>query len=99
MTALCDPIRLIPALFLTAIALGTLLLWLPISTADGTQTAFLTALFTSTSAVAVTGLIVVDTAAYWSPFGQGVILVLFQIGGFGIMTAASWDFYRNEWWH
>ena len=78
MTALCDPIRLIPALFLTAIALGTLLLWLPISTADGTQTAFLTALFTSTSAVAVTGLIVVDTAAYWSPFGQGVILVLFR---------------------
>lgn len=89
MTALRDPIRLIPALFLTAIALGTLLLWLPISTADGTQTAFLTALFTSTSAVAVTGLIVVDTATYWSPFGQGVILVLFQIGGFGIMTAAS----------
>ena len=89
MTALRDPIRLIPVLFLGAIALGTLLLWLPIATADGTQTDLLTALFTSTSAVAVTGLIVVDTATYWSTFGQVVILVLFQIGGFGIMTAAT----------
>jgi len=49
----------------------------------------MTALFTSTSAVAVTGLIVVDTATFWSPFGQVVILLLFQIGGFGIMTAAT----------
>ncbi|WP_291181937.1 potassium transporter TrkG, partial [Erythrobacter sp.] len=89
MTALRDPIRLIPVLFLGAIAVGTLLLWLPIATADGTQTDFLTALFTATSAVAVTGLIVVDTATYWSPLGQGVILLLFQIGGFGIMTAAT----------
>jgi trk system potassium uptake protein TrkH len=48
----------------------------------------LTALFTATSAVAVTGLITVDTATYWTPFGQAVILLLFQVGGFGIMTAA-----------
>ncbi|GAA4052859.1 TrkH family potassium uptake protein [Erythrobacter jejuensis] len=89
MKAYRDPIRLIPVLFLGVIALGTLLLSLPIATADGTPTPILTALFTSTSAVAVTGLIVVDTATYWSPFGQGVILLLFQIGGFGIMTAAT----------
>ncbi|WP_100260434.1 TrkH family potassium uptake protein [Qipengyuania seohaensis] len=89
MAALRDPIRLIPVLFLAAIVAGTLLLWLPIATADGTQTDLLTALFTSTSAVAVTGLIVVDTATYWSAFGQFVILALFQIGGFGIMTAAT----------
>ncbi|MFN2100157.1 TrkH family potassium uptake protein [Altererythrobacter sp. MF3-039] len=76
-------------LFLATIAIGTVLLSLPIATADGQSTAFLTALFTSTSAVAVTGLIVVDTATYWSPFGQVVILLLFQIGGFGIMTAAT----------
>ena len=89
MTALRDPIRLIPVLFLCAIAIGTVLLWLPIATADGTQTDLLTALFTSTSAVAVTGLIVVDTATYWSAYGQVVILLLFQVGGFGIMTAAT----------
>ena len=64
MQALRDPIRLIPVLFLGVIALGTLLLSLPIATADGTPTPILTALFTSTSAVAVTGLIVVDTATY-----------------------------------
>lgn len=89
MRALRDPVRLIPLLFALAIAIGTILLWLPIATADGTQTPLMTALFTSTSAVAVTGLIVVDTATYWSPFGQVVILLLFQIGGFGIMTAAT----------
>lgn len=49
----------------------------------------MTALFTATSAVAVTGLVVVDTPTYWSDFGQGVILLLFQVGGFGIMTAAT----------
>ncbi|RIV84634.1 TrkH family potassium uptake protein [Aurantiacibacter zhengii] len=84
-----NPIRLIPALFLGAIALGTLLLSLPVATSEGTSAPFLTALFTSTSAVAVTGLIVVDTPTYWSAFGQVTILVLFQVGGFGIMTAAT----------
>ncbi|TWI18277.1 hypothetical protein IQ26_07337 [Mesorhizobium tianshanense] len=49
----------------------------------------LTALFTAASAVCVTGLIVQDTPTYWSGFGQGVILALFQIGGFGIMTGAT----------
>ncbi|WP_120077814.1 TrkH family potassium uptake protein [Aurantiacibacter odishensis] len=89
MKSLRDPIRLIPVLFLGAIAIGTVLLWLPLATADGSQAPLLTALFTSASAVAVTGLIVVDTATYWSGFGQVVILLLFQIGGFGIMTAAT----------
>ena len=84
-----DPIRLIPILFLSAIAVGTILLSLPLATAEGERAPFLTAMFTSTSAVAVTGLIVVDTPTYWSMFGQIVILILFQIGGFGIMTAAT----------
>ncbi|WP_328705906.1 TrkH family potassium uptake protein [Erythrobacter rubeus] len=70
-------------------ALGTLLLLLPIARAEEGGAPFMTALFTATSAVAVTGLIVVDTPTYWTGFGQGVILFLFQIGGFGIMTAAT----------
>ncbi len=89
MKGLHNPIRLIPGLFLCAIAIGTLLLSLPLAAADGVRAPFLTALFTSTSAVAVTGLIVVDTPTYWSFFGQLTILLLFQIGGFGIMTAAT----------
>ena len=83
-----SPVRLVPALFLVAIAVGTLLLALPVSRAGEGAAPLLTALFTATSAVAVTGLITVDTATYWSPFGQAVILLLFQVGGFGIMTAA-----------
>lgn len=78
-----------PLAFLVAIALTTLLLMLPAARADGGSADFMTAFFTATSAVCVTGLIVVDTATYWSGFGQGVILLAFQIGGFGIMTAAT----------
>ncbi|MEL7690945.1 TrkH family potassium uptake protein [Citromicrobium bathyomarinum] len=89
MIALRDPIRLIPLLFLAAILVGTILLSLPFATTVGARAPLLTALFTSTSAVAVTGLIVVDTPTYWSGFGQGVILLLFQVGGFGIMTSAT----------
>jgi trk system potassium uptake protein TrkH len=89
MKSLRNPIRLVPSLFLLAIAIGTLLLSLPIATADGSRAPFLTALFTATSAVAVTGLVVVDTGSYWSPFGQVAILLMFQIGGLGIMTAAT----------
>ena len=84
-----NPVRLIPALFLAFIVFGTILLALPISRAGEGAAPLLTSLFTATSAVAVTGLIVVDTPTYWSPFGQGVILLLFQLGGFGIMTAAT----------
>ena len=84
-----NPVRLIPLLFAAAILLGTLVLMLPPASADGRVTGPVTAFFTATSAVAVTGLIVVDTATYWSPFGKIAILLLFQIGGFGIMTAAT----------
>lgn len=83
------PARIVPFAFLVAIAVGTVLLSLPISTPGPTRPPVLDAAFTSVSAVCVTGLITVDTATYWSPFGQVVILALIQVGGFGIMTAAS----------
>jgi len=89
MMGLRNPIRLIPLLFLAAIAIGTAALSLPFATADGTRAPFMTALFTATSAIAVTGLIVEDTPTYWSVFGQAAIMVMFQIGGLGIMTAAT----------
>ncbi|MEY9626212.1 TrkH family potassium uptake protein [Sinorhizobium fredii] len=83
------PARLVPSAFLLAIFMGTALLMLPVSRAGAEGAPFLTALFTATSAVCVTGLIVQDTPIYWSAFGQGVILVLFQVGGLGIMTGAT----------
>ncbi len=81
--------RLIPLSFLVAILVGSLLLILPISSADGNWTDFVTALFTATTSVCVTGLTVVDTFSYWSTFGHVVILFLIQIGGFGIITVIS----------
>ncbi len=84
-----DPIRLIPVLFLAFIIVGTAALSLPMATADGSRAPLLTAFFTATSAVSVTGLIVEDTPVYWSLFGQTVVMILFQVGGFGIMTAAT----------
>ncbi|MGQ3054469.1 MAG: TrkH family potassium uptake protein [Roseateles sp.] len=83
------PSRAVALLFLLLIALGTLLLRLPVAQAQGEQAPWLTALFTAVSAVCVTGLVVVDTGSYWSGFGQFVILALFQLGGFGLMTAAA----------
>ncbi|WP_342587418.1 TrkH family potassium uptake protein [Rhizobium bangladeshense] len=83
------PARMVPIAFLAAIAIGTLLLMLPISRSGPAGAPFLSALFTATSAVCVTGLIVHDTPHYWSGFGQGVILALIQVGGFGIMTGAT----------
>jgi len=74
--------------FAAVIILGALLLMLPIATQDNTGAAFTDALFTSTSAVCVTGLVVKDTATYWSGFGQAVILFLIQIGGMGVVTVA-----------
>ncbi|MFG3341952.1 TrkH family potassium uptake protein [Glycomyces sp. NPDC048151] len=82
------PARLIPLIFLAAIMAGTLLLMLPIAHLDGYVTHFTDAFFTATSAVSVTGLAVVDTPFHWSWFGQFVILLLFQVGGLGIMTSA-----------
>lgn len=75
--------------FALAIGVGTGLLMLPVASEDGTVTGWVTSLFTSTSAICVTGLIVVDTPEHWSTFGELVILGLIQIGGFGIMTMAS----------
>ena len=70
----------------TVILCGAALLMLPVSSQNRTVTPFNEALFTSTSAVCVTGLVVRDTASYWSLFGQGVILALIQIGGVGVVT-------------
>ena len=75
--------------FAGVIALGTLLLTLPFATKSGDVASPLNALFTATSAVCVTGLVVVDTGTYWSHFGQAVILLLIQIGGLGFMTSAT----------
>ncbi|WP_318655503.1 TrkH family potassium uptake protein [Leptolyngbya sp. KIOST-1] len=73
--------------FLVLISVGTLLLLLPFATASGEWNDPLVAFFTATSAVCVTGLIVVDTGSYFSAFGQAVILLLIQVGGLGYMTA------------
>lgn len=75
--------------FSCVILLGTFLLMLPMSCKNGIRTPFLDALFTSTSAVCVTGLVIHDTASYWSSFGQFVILLLIQIGGMGVITVAA----------
>ena len=75
--------------FAGVILLGALLLMLPISTTGGNVTPFNETLFTATSAVCVTGLVVQDTGSYWSTFGQAVILVLIQIGGLGVVTVAA----------
>lgn len=83
------PARLLVLGFAAVILLGALLLCLPFATQAGTSAGASTALFTATSATCVTGLIVVDTPTYWSGFGQGVILALIQVGGFGIMTTTS----------
>ena len=74
--------------FAGVILLGALVLMLPIAAASRTWTPFHEALFTSTSAVCVTGLVVQDTGSYWSGFGQTVILLLIQVGGLGVITAA-----------
>lgn len=83
------PARTVALGFFAAIVAGTLLLMLPLARASGQSAEWLQALFTAVSAVCVTGLVIVDTGTYWSPFGQWVILALFQIGGFGMMTAAT----------
>ncbi len=87
--ALAHPVRLVVAGFLGAVVVGTLLLMTPAATESSAHTGLVTALFTATSAVCVTGLVVVDTATHWSVFGEGVILLLIQVGGLGVMTLAS----------
>ncbi|PWN06521.1 TrkH family potassium uptake protein [Rhodohalobacter mucosus] len=84
-----NPARLVLLSFISVIIVGTLLLMLPSATVDGLGLNMIDALFMATSAVCVTGLIVVDTATHMSFFGQGVILVLIQLGGIGIITFAT----------
>ncbi len=83
------PARAVILGFALAIAVGTLLLMLPVARVAGAPAPPMVAFFTSVSAICVTGLVVVDTGSYWSGFGQSTILVLFQLGGFGMMTAAT----------
>lgn len=83
------PTRAVMAGFAGAISVGTVLLMLPVASEERGLTDPVTALFTATSAVCVTGLVIVDTPEYWSTFGEFVILGLIQIGGLGIMTIAS----------
>lgn len=84
-----NPFQIIILGFLGVILAGALLLMLPISTNSGVVTPFNEAAFTATSAVCVTGLVVQDTATYWSGFGQAIILILIQIGGLGVVTVTA----------
>ena len=81
--------QIIIAGFLAVILIGALLLTLPVSSAAGQWTSLPDALFTAASAVCVTGLVVRDTATFWSYFGQAVILILIQIGGLGIVSVTA----------
>ena len=83
------PAQYVVLAFAAASFIGGILLRLPIASEGGETTSFVTALFTATSAVCVTGLVVVDTAGHWSTFGELVILGLIQIGGFGIIALSS----------
>ena len=84
--------------FLLIILIGSLLLMLPIATEEGESTSYLNALFTSTSATCVTGLVRYDTATHWSLFGEIVLIVLIQIGGLGFMAFVSvvFEFFRKN---
>jgi trk system potassium uptake protein TrkH len=83
------PTRLVVMSFAAVIVVGTIALMIPVSTSTGTAPALIDALFTATSAVCVTGLIVVNTSSYWSSIGQAIILLLIQIGGLGLMTFST----------
>lgn len=83
------PIKLIVSSFVLLMLLGSLLLKLPFSSADGISKSFMDCIFTSTSATCVIGLIICDTFTGWSYFGQAVILLLFQCGSIGLLTFAS----------
>lgn len=86
------PSRILTMSFALVILIGTILLMLPISSQSGEMTSFIDAFFTTTSAVCVTGLVVVNTFEYWSTFGKAVIMLCIQIGGLGFMTLVSMMF-------
>ena len=81
--------QLIPLSFFLAIVVGTILLMLPISTVEGESTGIVTALFTATTSICVTGLVVVDSFAHWTLFGKIIILIMIQLGGLGIISVTS----------
>ncbi|MBE6068525.1 MAG: Trk family potassium uptake protein [Clostridium lundense] len=83
------PVRILAMGFAVVILIGAVLLSLPISSANGRGTAFIDSLFTSTSAVCVTGLVTLDTGTHWNYFGKTVILILIEIGGLGFMSFAA----------
>jgi Trk-type K+ transport system membrane component len=83
------PAAAVVAGFAVAVAVGTVLLLLPVAAESGTSAGPLTALFTTVSAVCVTGLVIVDTPTYWSTSGELAILGMIQAGGLGIMTLAT----------
>ncbi len=83
------PAQIVVIAFGAAVIVGTILLLLPLSTAPGKSTDFVTAFFTAVSAVCITGLTVVETGTHWSLFGQFVILLLIQLGGLGIVAFAT----------
>jgi potassium uptake TrkH family protein len=83
------PVQVISISFALATLIGTVLLMLPISKVGPGGANVIEALFTATSAICVTGHIIVDTPVFWTPFGHGVILVLIQIGGIGVMSFAT----------
>lgn len=84
-----NPVRMITMSFLFLIVFGGILLTLPIASQEGVWTDFFSAIFTSTSAVCVTGLVLFDTATYWTVFGQVVIICLIQLGGIGLLTVVA----------
>ena len=84
-----EPTQIMVIGYAVIILIGAFLLSMPISTQNRESIGFLDALFTSTSAVCVTGLVAVDTATYWSFFGQLIIITLIQIGGLGFMTMTT----------
>lgn len=90
------PANTILMFFICVIAVGTILLILPVSTSSGKSCGFLTALFTSTSAACVTGLTVVNTETYWSLFGQIAIIIICQIGGLGYMSTISFFYLASD---
>ena len=105
-TKTARPAAMIVLSFAVIIAIGSLLLMLPISSRDGVFTDPVSAIFTATSATCVNGLSIVDTGTYWSIFGQVIILLMIQIGGLGFVTLVSffnfligkkWSFILSKW--
>ena len=84
-----SPFKILAIGFATVILTGGILLSLPISSVSGQYTSLLDTIFTATSAVCVTGLVILDTGTYWSVFGQWIILILIEIGGLGFMALST----------